>query len=101
MTMSVALHAPIPAAAGAAAAATVRPSARAPPAASSASELCGEPVTPVLTVPACKGLAVRVAKGQLLLVTNTSGVQVRLTFVSWPLRGVRRAATVPLGTVNA
>ena len=38
---------------------------------------CGEAVTERLTVPAGKGLALRLATGNLLRVTNTSGVQVR------------------------
>lgn len=37
----------------------------------------GAPATELLRVPACKGLAVRVAKGQLIKVVNTFGAQVR------------------------
>ena len=38
----------------------------------------GKPVTELLTVPACKGLAVKVAKGQYIKVINAYGAQARL-----------------------
>ena len=45
--------------------------------AKAAAPALGKPVTEVLTVPACKGLAVRVAKGQYIKVINTFGAQAR------------------------
>ena len=106
MSSAIALKAPPLAAAGAATSAAARPSACSPHAAAPfpppGQELCGEPVTAVLTVPACKGLAVRVAKGQLLRVTNISGVQVRRGVGGfWVTRGRVRSTRCPLARSNA
>jgi hypothetical protein len=46
-------------------------------AAAAAPPKLGTAVTDLLTVPACKGLAVKVAKGQMIKVINTYGAQVR------------------------
>ena len=63
---------------------------------------CGEAVTERLTVPAGKGLALRLATGNLLRVTNTSGVQVRF---SWSFdastAGARAGRQLDLSTASA